>query len=367
MDKEIRFGKYEAVCITMVLLSMQVFLNLPRLMMEAAWTAAWILTAYISIVALLLFMLIARLYRRFEGKDLLDIGEHIAGTPGRVITGILLLLFFLYIAPVIMREFSENIKIISLSNSPLSFVMLFFITGMFVGAYLGIEAIVRFSAIAVPVVAVGYAFLIAGSAKNFDFSRITPILGSGPYEIFIKGLPRISIFAGIVLLYFMFPYIKTNRNFKSAGLSSIAIGGVFFTLGVLAFSLVYQYPTGTENFLPVYQLSRLIEFGRFFERVESIFLLLWAISALMYLSTMLFIISHIFKKTFRLNYYRPLLFPFLVLIYVISFLPENLVSAIQIEKSFRNYAWIIAFLLPLVLLLIARLVKKPSGKVVGKS
>jgi spore germination protein (amino acid permease) len=342
---------------------MQLFLNAPRLLMEAAGTAGWILMLFITLIALLIFALIEKLYRKFEGKDLLDIAEHVAGGTGRVIIGLIIVVFFLYIAPVILREFSENIKIISLSRSPLSFVSMFFIVGMFIGAYLGIEAIVRFSAIAVPLVALGLVFVILGSSTHFDFSRIFPLLGNGPYEIFIKGLPRISIYAGIIALFIIYPFVKSRKIFKSAGYTSIILGGIFFTAGVLAFSLVYQYPTGTENFLPIYQLARLINLGRFFERAESVFLLLWTLSALLYLSLILFIIAYVFKKAFKLQYYRPLLFPLVIFIFTLSFIPANLVTAISLERFFRNYAWVVTFLLPVVLLILGNLIKRPVNAI----
>jgi len=367
MKNKITFGRFEATCITITLLSTQLFLNLPRIMMEAAWTAAWILTVYISLLALVLFTIIFKLYKRFEGKDLLDLGEHIGGSIGRIIVGVIVLFFLLYIAPVILREFSENIKIIALPQSPLSFVMIFFVAGMIAASYLGIEAIVRFSAIIVPIIIAGYLLIIAGSIQYTDISRITPWLGSGPYEIFVKGIPRISVFAGIILIYLLFPFIRTYRNFKTVGYASIGLSGFFLIIGVLVFSLVYQYPTGTESFLPVYQLARLIDYGRFFQRVESIFVIVWVASALLHLTTLLFLIVYVFKKTFKLEFYKPLIIPFSIVVYTLSFFPHNLISAIELEKSFRNLAWIISFLLPIVLLVIARFIKKNPKKEAGNA
>ena len=367
MKDKITFGKFEATCVTITLLSTQLFLNLPRMMMEAAWTAAWILTAYISVLAFVLFIVIAKLYKRFEGKDLLDLGEHIGGNIGRIIVGVIVFLFLLYIAPVILREFSENMKIIALPQSPLSFVMLFFLTGMIVAAYLGLEAIVRYSAIIVPVIAAGFLLIIAGSVQYFDISRITPWLGSGPYEIFVKGMPRVSVFAGVILVYLLFPYIKTYKNFKTVGYASIGLSAFFFFIGVLAFSLIYQYPTGTESFLPIYQLARLIDYGRFFQRMESIFVLVWAASALLHLSTLLYLIAYVFKKTFKLEYYKPLVIPFSIIVYTLGFFPHNLISAIELEKSFRTFAWLVAFLLPIILLVIARFIKKRTKKEAGNA
>ncbi|NLK73301.1 MAG: endospore germination permease [Clostridiales bacterium] len=358
MKHKIVFGSFEATCITIILITTQLFLNYPRIMMETAWTAAWILSLYISLVALILFVIIVKLYENFEGKDLIDLGEFVAGKAGRIIVGMIIMGFLLYITPVILREFSENIKIIGLPHSPLSFVLMFFILGMIAASYMGLEPIVRVSAIIVPVVAVGYLLIIAGSSRYFDISRITPWLGSGPYEIFIKGLPRISVFAGVLLVYLLYPFIRTKKNFKTVGYLSILFASFFFFIGVLAFSLIFQYPTGTESFLPIYQLARLVEFGRFFQRIESVFIIFWVASALLHLSILLFLTAYVFKKTFQLKYYRPLILPFALMVYTMAFFPHNLPSAIKLESYFRYFAWMITFLLPIVLLILANAIKK---------
>lgn len=366
MKSKVLFGSYESICITITLITTQLFLNLPRTMMEAAWTAGWILTIYVTILALVLFAIISSLYKPFEGKDLLDLGEHIGGKVGRIIIGLITFAFFIYIAPVILREFSENIKIIALNDSPLSFVMLFFLACMIIASYVGLESIVRLSAIIVPIIAIGYLLIIIGSLRYIDLSRITPWMGSGPYEIFVKGAPRVSVFAGVILVYFLYPYYRTRKNFKTIGYTSIIVSGFFFIIGVLTFSLIYQYPTGTESFLPIYQLARLIEYGRFFQRIESIFLIIWVASALFHLSTLLFFIAYVFKKTFKLKYYKPLIIPFAVIVYTLAFLPHNLPSAIKLEGQFRTFGWSVTFILPIILLLLARL-RKPQKKEAEKS
>lgn len=364
MENRIIFGRFEAISILVMLIISQLLLNLPRILMETAGTAAWILAVYISIITFLIFWIITRLYRRFEGMDLLDISEYIGGSILRIVTGIIAILFFISVTFSTLRQFSESLKIISLPVSPISFIILFFVTGMIVAAYLGIEPIVRLSAIVHPIVFVSLIFIFIASALHFDIANITPIFGDGLYEIFIKGFPKISIYAGIFILFFLAPFIKTNKNFKIVGYATIAISSILIISGVLAYSLTFQYPMGMESFLPLYKLSRLISYSRFFQRIEAIFILAWSINVMLYLGMILFLIVYIFKKTFRLEYYKPVIMPFVVIIYILSLLPSNIVGIIELEtKYIRDYAWIVTFLYPAVLLLVAKVRKgkKQSG------
>jgi len=360
---EIVIGKREATTIIIALISTQVFLNYPRAMAESAATAGWILSIYATVLTLLLFFIISKLYSNFEGKDILDISEYLAGNAGRIVIGIILIIFFTFIGAVILREFGENVKLVSLSISPISFILLFFITGMIVGAYAGLEALVRFSAIAVPIIAAGYLFILIGVSQYFDVSRILPILGTGPIEVFGKGATRISTFAALIVLFLMPPYIKTHKNFKSVGYWAIILSGIFLTMGTLSYLLVFPYPIATESSLPIYQLARLINYGRFFQRVESIFVLIWDASALLNLSITLFLIVYIFKKTFKLEYYKPLIIPFAILVFNICILPRNLMTAMDMEiKYFRNYSSIVTFAMTIVILLLARIKQRSMKK-----
>lgn len=344
-------------------MSLPVLLNYPRSAAEMAGTAGWISSAYISVLALILFSLIMKLYKKFEGKDLLDLGEYIGGGFGRGIIGIILIVYITFITAVILREFAEDMKVVILGVSPISFVLLFFLIGMIVGAYAGVESIFRLGAVAVPLILIGYIVIIVGVAPYYKLENMMPLLGSGPYDIFVKGLPRVSAFSALIILFIYFPFIKSHNNVKQAGIWSIGFTACNLISSAMAFSLVYPFPVTKESFLPIFQLARLINYGRFFQRVESIFVLIWAMAALLYLSLHFYSILFVIKKTFRLQYYKPLIIPYAILIFSLSLLPRNLMSSIDLETEyFRNYAWLVTFGMTFALLLIALAVKKARRK-----
>ena len=79
---------------------------------------------------------------KFLGKDLIDISE-IALKSWEDHCGIIFIVQFLYMTHITLREFAEDIKVISLTATPISVVIILFCIAMIVGAYLGIEAICR--------------------------------------------------------------------------------------------------------------------------------------------------------------------------------------------------------------------------------
>ncbi|HEX9059734.1 MAG TPA: endospore germination permease, partial [Clostridia bacterium] len=326
---------------------------------EIGGTAGWMIPIYSSVLVFIIFMLISKLYKGFEGKDLIDLGEVVGGSPVRIIVGLVLLVYFIFAASILLREFGEDMKVIALQISPISFVVLFFIAGIIFGNYLGLEAIVRFHALAIPVIIAAFVIIALGVAPYYDITNLLPIMGPGASNLLMKGFYSISSFSSIITVFMLFPYIKTHSNFKRVGFWSIGIGFIFLTASTLVYLMVYGFPAATENFLPIFQLARLINYGRFFQRIESIFVLAWATSAFMYLSFAFFLGIHSFRKAFRLEFYKPLIIPFAILVFTLSLVPQNLMEAINLEVSiFRNVAWIVTFVLTIILLIAAHMVKR---------
>jgi spore germination protein (amino acid permease) len=361
MASDITFGEWEAIALIINAICARIFLNFPRVVADDAGTAGWLETIYFSILALLLFYLIARLYARFNRKDLLDIGELAGGDAGRIITGLLFLGLILYFGSLLLREYTEYMKVIVLTDSPLGFVMMFFAVAMVAACFLGLEGIVRFSAVAVPILGAGFLFIIVMVAPYYDPTHLFPVLGNGLYGIFGKGFFKLSVYSPLVYLLLIPPFLKDQKSFRRIGLTALGVSGLLLLVSSLSYSLVYSYPTSLENFLPVFQLARLINYGRFFQRLESVFVISFAMSAMLYLGAILFFTVQVFKKTFRLEYHRPLILPFAVILFGLAFLPSNLMTAVDLQtKTYMTFAWGITFVLPIILLLLARLRTAPG-------
>ncbi|HHV98660.1 MAG TPA: endospore germination permease [Clostridiaceae bacterium] len=359
MKSKIAFGVWEAVTIMVILFCTQVFLDFPRTMVENAGNAGWILVIYVTIIVLLLFAIMSKLYSRFEGMDILDISEYLAGNVGRIIAGMVFLVYFVFILSVVLREYAENVKTVSLPTTPIVYIMCFFAISMIVGAYAGIEALVRTSAVSVPVIIVAYISILLGVSQYFDITNLFPILGTGAKDIFINGIPKISFFSAISVLFFIAPFVKTYKNFKSVGYISIIIAGIGLTLSSLVYMLVFPYPASLENVLPLYTLARLINYGRFFQRIETIFVVIWDTVAMLYLSTVLFLTVYVFKKTFKLVYYKPLIIPFTLIIVTVSLIPQSYMSVVELEnRYFRRIIWTVSFAFITLIMLAAILFKK---------
>jgi len=362
MDQKTKIGNFEAACILLNLLSTKIILDFPRTVSEDAGNAAWLMIFLDSVVVYILFLIMTRLYKKFVSNDLLDVSETAFGEIGRIITGLIYLVQFVFITYVILRQFAEDIKVISLTSTPVSIVILLFSAGMTVGAYLGLEAISRLHLLAIPLMAAAFLMILLFNVSRYDASRLAPWLGLGIEAILEKGLINLSYFSELVALFFLTPFLKKEKSYGEVGRYGIFFSGLFLVLSVFCYTMAYPYPTSTEFFLPVYQMARTIKIGRFFTRVEAAFILIWASCAFLYLSSSLYFITYIFQRTFNLKYRKPLIVPFIILIFTLSLLPENLYSTLQAEMQiYRIFSWMVTLIFPIILLAVAS-ARKRLGK-----
>jgi len=359
MEKKVNVGSYETICILLNMILYKTILLYPRNAAEAVGNAGWIVTILTAVFVFVLFLIQNKLYIKFSGNDILDMGEYAFGEPGKIITGVLFIANFLVSVPIILREFSEDIKVISLTTTPVSVIIFLFCIGMVIGAYIGVEAIARIHALAIPFLATTFILILALSIPKYDINNLSPWLGLGPLKIAKISVVNLSNFSELIVLYLLAPFLKKKKEFGAVGRYSIIACTFFMVSGTLCYMLAYQYPISTEYFLPMYQLARSIRFGRFFTRIEPVFILIWASSGFLFLCSGLYFIVYIFQRAFGLKYYKPLILPFTVIIFALSMVPENLYSTMQIQMLiYRNYAWILVFLVPILLFGIASIRNK---------
>lgn len=359
MQNKISFGRWEAVTLLINLICTKLFLYFPRLAAEDAGTAGWIMVIYICLVIIIIYIILISLYKKFEGRDILDIAEFAGGIPLRILTGLLITSALFYSTSLVLREFSEDMKVVALPFSPLSYIMIFFIIGIIIGSYLGIEAIMRYHAIIVPIIAAGYVIILLGAIPKMHFDNILPILGNGADSIFLKGFKRITAFGELAIIFLLPPFLGSYKNVRSVGYISIGFSSVFLIAGSLSYILIYPYPTSLESFLPIYQMARLINLGRFFYRIEALFVFIWAMAAFVYLTATFYFMVYSFSKSAGLKYMRPMIFPFAILVYSAAFIPKNLATVISTETQYgRKVVWLIILALIFIIMAAASLRKK---------
>ena len=360
MKNNFSIEKKELTCILINVISAKMLFSYPRNLVLNAGNAAWIQTLFVSLISLGVFWFVINIYRKSEMKSIIELCSDTGGKPLKIIVGIVLFFTLLFNSSLTMRMLPETIKTVLLPMTPMRLIILIMAVAVTFGAYMGIFSIARIHSIFIPVSGIFLALFFILLIHNTDITNLFPILGEGTYNIFIDGLPSVSIFSDVIILFILLPLCKNFDKAQSASRTALIISTIINVLIVLFYNLLYSYPASEEFMLPVYQMSRLIKIGDFFQRLEAFFSFIWAFDILLYSSLYLFCLARIWKETFDLKFYKPLILPVSVLMSAVSFLPSSTSKIVGMQNLSSLISIPVSFLLPIVIVLL--FIKKKGAK-----
>ena len=269
---------------------------------------------------------------------------------------------------ILLRSFSEGLKIIFFPKTSVPIIMLLFILAIIVANKLGFSSIVRSTLFFMPIVLISILFIFIANLDNFTIERMFPLLGNGWIPTFFSGLSNLFAFGGISYLYLLPLHLKDQKGYSKIAFTSIGISAFYLLISVATLLFMFPFFTTTEEVFPLYLASRFIEFGRFFQRLDAVFLLIWILSVVSYLCIAFYFTTSIFQKITNMQYTKWYVTLFAALVFGISLLPENMQQINFLENTVYKYIIIILiFIVGLSVLLLANLkynmIQKKKGVV----
>ena len=354
-----KIGKLEAIALIVMVSMNQIFLNSSNIIIVGTGSSAWINVIVISVIALLCCLLICKLFKPFPTKDIVDISEYLGNKILKTIIGTLYILFFMSISAIILRYLTNSLKLIYFEKSPIVFLLILFLIPVVFAVRLGIKPISRVNLIFIPIVLISMIIILFSTANHFVPQRIFPILGFGVNETFLIGLNNIFTFSAFAYLYFLMPLLKNPEDFRKIAITSITISAIYIFLSVICLIMMFPFIAFTDEMLSIYLLTRLIEFGKFFQRVDAVFVLIWILSAFSFLAITLEFTNRILKKLLNLKTHKELSYSICAIIFSLALSLANISNIKFMQNDILRYFVIsLIFVLSLIILLLANLKHK---------
>lgn len=363
MLKEGKFGISEAVCLITITCTVKIFFTSPAVLVKHVGTAAWYVTLISAGTALVGFMFVYLLLKRFQNKNLPEIFDMSVGRPVGVLFALLFVAMLIVNASIFLREFSDVLRAYTFKVTSTSYIIGAMVIAVAVAAWLGLESIARLAKLAAYFVLAGYIALLVFASSEYHYDNIYPILGYGLGRSVFIGMQRCSVYAEVVILAIVATSLQGINNIKRAGTISVILSGVFVAFGLLAEVLLFSYTTGQENSAPLYALARIIKYGDFFSRLDPIFIILWSMATVIAISVLFYAAVSMFCQSFKLPDKRPVIVPMVVLLYALAMAPSDFSAIVYgfIEAA-RKFNWAVYFGLPIIAL-VAAMIRNKKGPV----
>lgn len=353
----------EAIAFLTIIMANKIILNLPKSIIASTGTSAWLNTIYIFIITLLITLLVIRLLKKFPGQDILDISNYLGGGILKSIIGVLFISLFLIFITLTVRNFSETLKIIYFNESPIIFIMLFFIISSCIANKFGLKVIAKTNLILAPIVLISILIILFSSPNTFVIQRLLPILGYGINETFFSGLSNLFAFIGIGYLFFIQPLLKNEKNLKKVSIVSLIISGTLLFLSVCCLLMVLPFILDTNESISLYLLTRIVNYGEILQGTNTIFILIWILSIITYISIELFFVLYITKKITKIENTNAVNYCFSSIILGFSILIQNYAQFVSFIENILKYAsMIFIFGIDILILILANVKQKVLSK-----
>jgi len=356
MSNNYKLQKYEAICLILIVMVSKLILNVPYYIIDLVGTGAIINLLYIGVLGLLFVLCLNGLFQKFPNSDIIDISEFLGGKFFKIIMGILYICFFYLAAYVTLTDFANMLKTIYFNNSPLIFILLFFMIGIIVANLVGLKSIVQTICVVVPFTLVSILLALFAVYDDFSFDKFSPFFGYNMQTTFVNGLLNTFSLYIITYYYFLMPLLKDSFTFKKVTTWSYIISWLLLFLTVISILTIFPITNDTEPLNSLYLLSRKIELGDFLQRLDALFVLLWIISIFCYLSVCIFMINRVFKKLTNIADEKLVSLSTTSIFFGLCLLPFNVAISRFMENTIYRYLIIgITFIGCFIILILANL------------
>lgn len=349
----------EAIAFLIIIMANKIILNLPKSIIASTGTSAWLNTIYIFIIAVAITILVVRLFKKFPGQDILDISGYLGGKFLKSIIGIVFIGLFLVFLILTVRNFSETLKIIYFNESPIIFILLFFIISACIANKFGLKIITKTNLILAPIVIISILLILFSSPTDFVIQRLLPIFGYGINETFLSGLSNLFAFSGVGYLFFLQPLLKNEKSFKQISIISLTISSILLFLSVACLLMALPFILDTNESVSLYLLTRIVNYGEILQGTTTIFILIWILSIITYITIQLFFILYITKKLTKIENTNAINYCFGSIILGTSVLIENYAQFTSFVENILKYTTLIfIYVINISILILANLKKQ---------
>ena len=359
-----RIGFVESISLTLIVIISHILLNLPNEILGSTASSGPLNVIYITILAIILFLVFNKLFSPFQGKDILDVAEFIGGNILKKVVSIIYTLYFIFVCGILLLNFANTLKTVYLQDMPTSLICLVFILIALIANQFGFKNVSRINAIILPFIVVAILIIFFALSVRFVPERFFPVLGYGVNNTFVLGATNVFAFGEIILLLLMRSSYKDPKDVKRNGLTSVISSGIILFLSVTSLILIFPFATGGEGILSIYMITRSIQFGTFFQRVDAFFILIWVLTFFSYLSVVFAFILRITNKNLRMQKSNIPTFIIGLGVFIVTLIPQNIAQIRFAENVIYKYAClIIVFGMSFVILLLGYLKKNKKGMV----
>lgn len=359
-----KVGTLEAIALITISIINHFISTLPKTIIKSCGSASVLNIVYLCILIALLTVIVIRVFKNFPNSDIIDLSEFLGGKILKTLVAFLYFIFFVGTAGIILRNFSEGLRLTYFSNYPIALILLLFCIVIAFANYFHHRSIIKSNLVIAPIMLISLLVPLFSLSPNFAYQRIFPVFGYGLNETFLTGATNLFAFSGLSIIFFLPPLLEKKEDFKKVTNISVVITGIFLVVSVGSLLCSLPFVFSVEELSPTYLMIRSFKFGTFFQRPEALFTLVWILSVISFICVFAMFSIVILPKVLNLKNGKELSSCISFIILIASLIPKNLAQTNFLESViYKYYTLGLIFVLSFIILILCHFKKKRQDRI----
>ncbi|MCY6484100.1 endospore germination permease [Clostridium aestuarii] len=321
----------------------------------------WLAIILAIFMALPIMAVYSKIHYLFPHKDFFDIIEFCFG---RFISKAIIVLFTWYmidLTSLILRDFGNFIKTVSLPETPIIIIMMSLIILCIWAVKEGTEVMGRWAEFFLPIVIIVMFSIVLLLIPNMNINNIRPVLYNGINPVVKGAFGPLSIpFVETVSFTMAFSKFKTQKSPYKVYIIGLLLGGIILLMTSLTNTLVLGINSSLTLHYPSYSTVKKINIGEVLQRLEALVALVFMLGGFIKISITLLAACKGFTRIFGYNHYQFIVTPIALFILNLSYFEfDSVMDYMEWNKGiYPYYAFPFQVIFPIVIWGIAEIKKK---------
>ncbi|WP_026882598.1 GerAB/ArcD/ProY family transporter [Clostridium akagii] len=238
----------------------------------------WFALMFYAIVALLFQFIYTNIYKNYPGESIVTYMPKIYGKILGSIISMMYIVYFVYLAGRVLRDFLELIRTFTMPRTPILFTGALITVTIIYGVFKGLENIASIAEIFLIIVLISslaLLLLIAVTGDVIHPSNLLPVLEDGILPVISKGWKLASFpYGEFIVLTMFYPYVIEQNKIRKALFFGCISEGLILTINNILFIVTLGVSFATTNNFPLFETLRLVHIGEFLSRLDILYVIL---------------------------------------------------------------------------------------------
>lgn len=316
---------------------------------QAVGTSAWITTLLSGLLAVAALWPVAALLQSRVRGNLIDLAGAAAGLPGRLFTAAAAAGILVFHSGAVLRETAEMAISAVYPHTPQTFAVVALTLCFLYGAWDDLSSLVRLCRLFLPALFLAILFAIVGSFGWGELRFLMPLWGEGPVKTISHAPSLMANYLTVLILLMGADRLRDRQHLFRAGAVAVGFSTVMIAICALALLVIFPLPLGNSITFPLHAMARLVTGGRFFERMDGIWVCIWVFATACHLALAIHVAALAWTQAFGLASHTPAVLPLTAICLTLAFFAPDQGRVLAWHDASSGAIVAVTFALPLLL------------------